>query len=217
MSYLTAEDEVTESFLYEAGWQHCYHRGSRSMHYNVKVYGVWLKEQELFRDIAKELGYEDQDRVRLAASIVFEREMERWWEDLQSGSVDFLLGEPFADTELGEKDFWQDGRSGGWLEIRTEWALQHPDRMVALAQHCDESKQYYASEDWRDTWKFEIVERLKDEDAYQARQEAKKLNASDLYTIRDAAAELGETDLAADLNAVGDKLADLLKAEVDVS
>ena len=42
-----------------------------------------------------------------------------------------------------------------------------------------------------------------------------RLNPQDLMTLRDAAEELGDIDLAQDLNEVGDKLADLLKEELD--
>lgn len=42
-----------------------------------------------------------------------------------------------------------------------------------------------------------------------------RLTAQDLMTLRDAALELGEIDLAHELNEVGDKLADDLKDQLD--
>ena len=42
-----------------------------------------------------------------------------------------------------------------------------------------------------------------------------ELTAQDLMTIRDAALELGDDDLAHELNAIGDKLAEQLKERLD--
>ena len=48
------------------------------------------------------------------------------------------------------------------------------------------------------------------------RKDHQPLDMNDVYTIRDAATEIGDTDLSWDLHEVGDKIAELIKLRDDV-
>ena len=134
----------------EAGWTPCYHDyyGRTAFHINVKVYGNYQLVQDMYREIEEE-SFMSPGRVNRVVEGIVDSEMSWWWEQLDGG-VEYLLSEDRKDTGLSSKDYWSDGRMGGWLHVSNSWAATHPEEMILLAEHARESVKYYASRDWYD-------------------------------------------------------------------
>jgi len=141
----------------EAGWEPCYHDYGRTVfHFNVKIYGRWRPISDMLSQTAIDLGIE-YDEVERVAETLYERELESWWENV--GEATLTAATPFE----GRKDYWADGRMGGWFHVSNAWAANHPKPMLELADYLRESVEYYASQEWVDYLKDWIVEVLTDD------------------------------------------------------
>lgn len=139
-------DEATEASYRQDGWTNCHHRGG-GIHINVKVHTDHTALWSLVGKLREELDATD-DEVWRVLDIVSQRQLENWWEDLRNGNVDCLFSADIKDTNLFEKDYWSDGRHGGWLHVSENWVLNNPELMAPLANYCQESVNYFNSPDY---------------------------------------------------------------------
>ena len=118
--------------LYEdAGWERCYHQGSRAgtFHYKVKVgggryRGLCERTAEILSERHEVLDTETFDSIVQDSD---EMQLWAWWEDL-SYDVAELTGVDRRDFKL-----WQCGRSGGYVQTDSHSLTYNPEAMVKLA------------------------------------------------------------------------------------